>query len=1500
MLSDQARFTDHDPGAPPGCQGAGVDLATVAAADEGLRSLDQGGFDQLYALIQRQMKIQEKEAFKQEQRWRSVQVQLTQLQDEREAERLQADRRGMEQDNLEEMEDMSEHSAERGSPNPNTNMHVPIQPRAWSGATIPKFEDGDDIEQYLTTFERLATAYRWPREEWAVYLVPHLSGKARSAYVAMDMNEAMDYDSVKEAILAKYEINEEMYRQRFREPDIRPGETPRELYNRLRDLYKKWVKPAQKTVEEVGEILILEQYLRTLSPEVRVWVKEHNPKTGQRAAELVEAFIAARRGPKVFRYDKSHRQPTTKGKSVGFGGSGPVGREGGRGVEERTFTARSTERPVGRRDRDPPVCHFCGKEGHIRPHCPAIKVKGANTMCCVPRPKTYKCNQEIQGKMQTATVSVNGIPATALLDSASTQTLVMPYLVQSQQLGGGVVDVWCVHGDKQPYPTAQIYLEVEGQTYFLEVGVVPDLSHPVLLGQDVPMLSKLLRDNKPVNMVVTRSRAEQGRDQPPTDSSHSHFLEQLPFSYSEFPIEDNGKVRKSRRQRRMEKLLGSSREGQPQLPQPSQSAEDSWWEVPSGFEQLQKEDPTLKVAFSKAVEVDGVQTGTATSLTGEGYFLRGGLLYHRPEGGALEQLVVPHSLRERVLTLGHNIPWAGHLGGVKTLERIANKFYWPGLYTNVQKFCAACPDCQLASHKKVRQFPLQPMPIIDIPFSRIAMDIVGPLERTHSGFRYILVVCDYATRYPEAFPLRRVTAQSVAQALLQLFSRVGIPREIVTDQGTVFLSQTLRQVYGLLGVKGIRTTPYHPQTDGLVERYNQTLKSMLRKFVAEDGKDWDRWLPYLMFAYREVPQASTGYSPFELLYGRQVRGPLDVLRDAWEQPSDPQPVPVLQYVLQMREKMDKMAKLVHDNMEKAQVRQKDCFDKKTKARVFQPGQEVLLLLPTSDNKLLARWQGPFKVLRKMGPATYEISMPEHRKKKQTFHVNLLKEWHSKADHASQQLLVRAVKKEEDQTDQFLPPNTGDFQIHLDLSHLSSEMQKQLLAIIPPGLFQDKPGFTSVVEHNITLKDPSPARQRMYRVPERLLPALKEELEVMKSLGVIERSQSEWSSPIVLVLKKDGSIRFCIDFRKLNSQSNFDAYPTPRLDDLIECIGKAQYISTLDLCRGYWQVPLAPEARPYTAFRTPQGLFQFTVMPFGLQGAPATFQRLMDQVLAGAEAFSAAYLDDIVIYSLTWEDHVQHLKEVLQRLHQAGLTVQPKKCSIAQQKAKYLGYLLGHGEIRPQQDKVQAVKNCPRPRTKTQLKSFLGLAGWYRRFVPHFATRAAPLTDLTRKSSPNQLPWEERHEKAFLDLKEVLCNDPVLQSPDFSQTFTVQTDASGVGLGAVLLQGEGDDQKPVAYVSRKLWPRETRYSAIELECLAIKWALETFKYYLLGRDFILQTDHRGLQWLHKMKDSNNRISRWVLEMQPYRFQIQYRPGKANVVADFLSRHPDGELSGEGEM
>lgn len=374
-------------------------------------------------------------------------------------------------------------------------------------------------------------------------------------------------------------------------------------------------------------------------------------------------------------------------------------------------------------------------------------------------------------------------------------------------------------------------------------------------------------------------------------------------------------------------------------------------------------------------------------------------------------------------------------------------------------------------------------------------------------------------------------------------------------------------------------------------------------------------------------------------------------------------------------------------------------------------------------------------------------------------------------------------EEEEVDEQYLPPSGNPEGPHL--SRLTEDQQLQVRSICNSEIFQETPGRTNVVEHDIVVRDGASVRRMSYRIPERLLVSLRKETDLMLSLGIIEASKSEWCNPVVLVPKMDGSIRFCIDFRYLNTISQFDSYPTPRIDDLLERLGKAEYLTTIDLCKGYWQVPLTERSRELTAFRTPWGLFQFTVMPFGLHGAPATFQRLMDQVLCDVSSCAAAYLDDIVIYSNTWVEHMEHLRAVLDRLHAAGLTINPSKCVFAAAETEYLGHVIGNGVIRPQVIKIQAIESCPLPQTRKPLHSFLGMAGFYHRFIPQFSTRAAPLTDLTGSRSPNQIQWTEEAEAAFDD-DEALSKRLVLYSPNFNEHFILQTDASYRGLGAVLL------------------------------------------------------------------------------------------------------------------
>ena len=324
------------------------------------------------------------------------------------------------------------------------------------------------------------------------------------------------------------------------------------------------------------------------------------------------------------------------------------------------------------------------------------------------------------------------------------------------------------------------------------------------------------------------------------------------------------------------------------------------------------------------------------------------------------------------------------------------------MFQDMQDHCRICIQCQKSSTRTVKKVPLVPLPIMDEPFIRIAMDIVGPLPRSSSGKRYIL---DYATHYPEAVALRTIDANDVAEELLAL-SRVGVPQEILTDQGTNFTSQLISEVYRLLHIKPIRTTPYHPQT----ERFNGTLKAMLKKTAAEEGRDWDRLLLYLLFAYREVPQASTGFSPFELLYGRNVRGPLDILKESWEA-SRKSTESVVSYVLMIQERLAKLRDSVQENLKNAQATQKEWYDRHAQN---QPGDQVLVLLPTSTNKLLAEWRGLYSIVRKTSDVNYEIKLTDSRRKNLIFHVNMLREWHSPS--AASFLAEEVVDKAPDDAD----------------------------------------------------------------------------------------------------------------------------------------------------------------------------------------------------------------------------------------------------------------------------------------------------------------------------------------------------------------------------------------------------------------------------------------------------------------------------------------------------
>jgi Reverse transcriptase (RNA-dependent DNA polymerase)/RNase H-like domain found in reverse transcriptase/Spumavirus aspartic protease (A9) len=488
--------------------------------------------------------------------------------------------------------------------------------------------------------------------------------------------------------------------------------------------------------------------------------------------------------------------------------------------------------------------------------------------------------------------------------------------------------------------------------------------------------------------------------------------------------------------------------------------------------------------------------------------------------------------------------------------------------------------------------------------------------------------------------------------------------------------------------------------------------------------------------------------------------------------------------------------------------------------------------------------------------------------------------------------------EEDDT--LLQFDKNDKNKSIAIGEINETQKKQLSDLLQKysHLFatsKEELGRANVVQHAIYTEEVPPIRQKFYRTSPTEQEHIDKEIQDMLKYNIIRPStKSEWASPVILVPKKNGKLRFCVDYRQLNKVTKKDNYPLPRIDEILDSLGNSQWFTSLDLASGYWQVEVREEDKPKTAFISRNGTYEFNVMPFGLSNAPGTFQRLMDSVLGNSLwKHVMVFLDDLNIFSRTFDEHLQHLEDVFQRIEKAGLRINPDKCHFCTQSLQFLGHIITNKGILPDDSKVEAVKNYPVPQNLTQLRAFLGLASYYRRFIKDFSKISTPLYELLKKNIPYD--WTDERQQVFQFLKNKLITAPILAYPDFSKPFLLFTDASLTALGAVIEQ-EGSDglKRPIAYASRSTSAAERNYSSTELECAAVVWAVNYFRPYLYGKHFTIYTDHSALQWLLKLKAIKNgltgRMARWQLILQPYDYEIKYRPGTVNANADALSRNP----------
>lgn len=464
-------------------------------------------------------------------------------------------------------------------------------------------------------------------------------------------------------------------------------------------------------------------------------------------------------------------------------------------------------------------------------------------------------------------------------------------------------------------------------------------------------------------------------------------------------------------------------------------------------------------------------------------------------------------------------------------------------------------------------------------------------------------------------------------------------------------------------------------------------------------------------------------------------------------------------------------------------------------------------------------------------------------------------------------------------------------IAVDLNSKQKECLQQLLNEFAEVFNQSrKPNSTKVkVKHCINTGDSSPIKQRPYRVSPTERRIIQEEVNKMLERDVIEPSDSPWSSPVVLVRKKDNSWRFCVDYRRLNKITKKDVYPLPRIDDTLDCLKGANFFSSMDLSSGYWQVEVDEADREKTAFITPEGLYQFKVMPFGLCNAPATFERMMDNILRHLKWTTClCYLDDIIVFSETFSEHLKRLNIILKCMNDAGLILNPKKCCFGTTQLKVLGHVISSGYVQPDPDKVKAVKEFPVPKNVHDIRSFLGLCSYYRRFIKDFCNQAKPLQMLLKGDA--KFFWGKEQIKSFDHLKQALTSNPVLGLYDENAPTELHSDASGYGIGAVLVQFQEGKEKVIGYASRTLNKAEQNYSTTERECLAAIWAINKFRPYLFGKHFTIVTDHHSLCWLSGLKDPSGRLARWALRLQEYDVTIVYKSGHKHKDADSLSRNP----------
>lgn len=1347
---------------------------------------------------------------------------------------------------------------------------------------MPKFDPEEtDMSLYLDMFERQAKNAQVEKSDWATQLLTLLPLEIGQIILREPNADSQSYEDVKRVLLARFKLSPETFRKKFMQHSRKVNARWSDFAYELENYFDGWIEGLKiKTFDQLKCLIITDQMKRKVSPEVRehfvdVWGDITKPTD---LAGKLDKYEEVR----------PHKIFSTKKKDVVFrkpdeGKTKNVEREKDSKPEAQIYKPPHHRSPSEEKrkveafeKRRQIFCYTCGEKGHISPSCPN-KHKREAELNHMEIDK--EANEWLKPYMSEG--EVDGRKLRILRDTGASFDLISSSYAPPDTFTGEIVYIrQPLDNESRSLPVAKVNLK----------GNFGEITTKAAVFDTEFNRDRYILGNRTAELIQKNSKVEQinavTRSQSRKLSTESELSK----------VRNESQAAATQRKEDSECAIV--------MPETPSVSEEIFLDLSPADNRVNKllacGSEELAAEQKKCETLKSIWEMIAERKANCPYVEENGILFRIQKtrlGEDKKLIVVPRKFRAELMEFCHDIG-ASHLGVIKTRDRLARNFFWPGCHREIDDFVRSCDPCQRAGKSlDKKKAPMKLVPVIREVFAKINIDACGPLPVTENGNRYLITAICLASKYPEAVAVKDISSVSVTDALLQMFSRIGFPKQVQCDNGTSFTSNLTSEFFERFNIKVVHSSIAHPQSNP-VERFHRTLKRLLRVLCVEAKEEWDRHLPAALLALRTVTHESIGFSPSELVFGKNLRTPDVLLYEHWANEEEVESL-VTEHVFQIINRLKRSQDLAVERMTELREKRKLWYDRNAVKREFKVKDRVLVLATTKPHKLSVQWIGPGVVEEKISETNYVVRMKEGRERSRVYHINMLKPYFERPELINL-VIAGSEQMEPVDADWDFPcviedPTKFDVEKLMGESKLEGKLEdaqiSQLRNLLMEfsSVFSEKPGLTNLVTHHIELTSDRPIRTRAYRASHRQNEILKEEVEKMLKLGIIEVGESEYASPMILVEVSGKPPRPCIDFRRLNEITRTEFFPLPNIEERVERVSAAKYITVLDLSKGYWQIPLDEKAQKIAAFVTSFGTYRPLRMPFGLKNAPFFFSKLMAEILQGCDEFAVPYLDDIAVYTEDWESHVKALREVLSRLKRANLKVKPTKCHFAQARVQYLGHVVGSGVRSPAEAKIQCVKEFPQPTTKKQMRAFLGLTGYYSRYVKDYATIATPLTDtLKGKNKQEKIKWSPECEDAFTRLKGSLTKFPVLHAPDFTREFLIQCDASDSAIGVVLTQIFDGEEHPIVFLSRKFSPAERNYSTIERECAAIVFAVRKLHFYLDGSKFRIISDHRPLRWLKTNSGSNSRILRWSLILQPYNYEIEHRAGNLNQNADTLSR------------